>query len=368
MRLAVGGWLPQNRERLEEHLPRWRARAARGERLVAAFDFDNTSIFHDIGEAAMRYQLERMAFRFGAADLARVVPEEANGVRVLASGVSLAEVRADLLESYERVSARAASLREEPVPPSAEHRDFAARMGWLYGALEDEPGIGAGIAYPFLTRWMAGFTPEEVRALARDTVARARAERPGFVTWESAGEQKRSGPVRVRFRTAVYALEEIRDLFRALAEAGVEVYIVSASEQHLVEGAVEALGYPLPRERVYGMRLAREGERLSTELEDEASYPLPWRMGKRQLIERFLPAAPVLVAGDSDTDFEMLTGFAETELRLLIERHRPGDVTTLRDDERTLLQGRDEPNGRFRPARESVLLDERGALRSTHER
>ena len=33
---------------------------------VAVFDFDNTCIYHDIGEAVLRWQLEHKAFRFGA--------------------------------------------------------------------------------------------------------------------------------------------------------------------------------------------------------------------------------------------------------------------------------------------------------------
>lgn len=357
MAIADGGWYPRNREALKEHLARWRARARRGERLTATFDFDNTCIFHDVGEALMRYQLERMAFRLRPEELARLLPEEARGVRELSCGRALRDVRADLLESYARIAARSERLSDEPPAPCEDHRDFAVRMAWLYGALEHEPGIGAGVAYPFLVRWVAGFSPEEVRALARDAVTKAGRERPGLVEWQTAGAEKRSGPVSVRFRTALFPHEEIRDLMRALGEAGVEVYVVSASEQHLVEGALEALSYPVPRERVYGTRLVPDGGRLSAELLEESRYPITWRRGKQEVIERFLPAPPVLVAGDSDTDFEMLTAFDETELRILINRHQPGEIESLHDEERTLVQGRDEPKGCFHPARESVLLE-----------
>lgn len=356
MRLAALGWYPQNRERLEARLERWRARVARGERLTAVFDFDNTSIFHDVGEAAMRYQLERMAFRFSNDELAAILPAEVNGVEALSSGARLADVRADLLDSYASIATRTARLRDEVPTPCAQHSDFAVRMGWLYGALEGDPALGAGVAYPFLARWMAGFTPDEVRALARDAVTMAGTERPGFVSWHSEGDGKRSGPLRVRFHTALYAQEEMRDLMRALGEAGVEVYVVSASEQHLVEGALEALDYPVPRARVFGMRLVEQQGRLGAESVDVARYPLTWRGGKREAIERFLPAPPVLVGGDSDTDYEMLTAFAETELRLVVRRDTRGAIESLYDDERTLLQGRDEPNGCFRPSRESVYL------------
>ena len=108
------------------------------------------------------------------------------------------------------------------------------------------------------------------------------------------------------------------------------------------------------------MRLRTEpgGERLSADMLDVVDYPHTYRPGKQEIIERFICAAPVLVGGDSDTDFEMLTGSAATELRLVINRNvRTGDLPSILDDERTLVQGRDEPAGRFRAARETIEID-----------
>ncbi len=357
MRLEEGGWYPQNRATLEQQLGRWRDRVRAGERVVATFDFDNTSIFHDIGEAVMRYQLERMAFGMTTEELAALLPEEALGVRTLASGVALADVRLDLLESYEQLSspsARAAAADPSP-QQAAVQRDFAARMAWLYGALEDDARLGAGVAYPFLARWMGGFSADEVRALAADVVAHAAQERPGRLVWQS-DEGGRSGPVRARFCTGLRALVEMRALMQALTDAGVLVFIITASQQELVEGAALALGYPVPREHIFGMRLEQDGARLLPRSVDIKRYPLTWRGGKREVIERFLPAPPVLACGDSDTDFEMLTSFEETELRLIINRDSTGQIRSLYDDERTLLQGRDEHRGCFHKERESVLF------------
>lgn len=367
MLLDVGGWYPKNRAALLAHIERWRERVGRGERLVATFDFDNTTIFHDVGEATMRYQLERLELRMTLDELAALLPEEVRGVRELSSGIALSDVRSDLLESYARLGPLLQRGGERPSfddrstdETAVAHRDFAARMAWLYSALEDEPALGAGVAYPFLTRWVGGFVEEDVRQLAAAAVAMAEQEPPGRLFWRSGEklslQNKKSGAVTARFSTGLRAHAEMNALMRALEDAGVLVYIISASQQQLVEGAVAALGYPVPRERVFGMRLERDGERLLASSLDTKDYPLTWRGGKREIIERFLPAPPVLAAGDSDTDLEMLTSFAETELRLVINRDLPGDIRSLYDDERTLLQGRDETLGCFRPARESVLL------------
>lgn len=357
MLLDEGGWYSKNRIALEAHLERWRERAAGGERLTATFDFDNTTIFHDVGEATMRYQLEQLAFRMTVSELATVLPEEVNGVRELTGGVSLAAARSDLLESYEELTRALDEGGLERARALPTYRDFAARMAWLYNALEEEPALGAGVAYPFLARWVGGFTQDGARDLARQAVAMASAERPTRLSWKS-DEARRSGPVVARFHRGLNAYPEIRNLMRALTTIGVEVYIISASQQLLVQGAAEALGYPVPSKRIFGMRLEREGERVLPVPVDTKDYPLTWRGGKREIIERFLPTPPVLAAGDSDTDFEMLTSFKETEVRLIINRDLPGDIRSLYDDERTLLQGRDEGEGRFCAARESVKLDD----------
>ena len=90
----------------------------------------------------------------------------------------------------------------------------------------------------------------------------------------------------------------------------------------------------------------------------DPQWPVTYRSGKVDVIKRELPAAPLLVAGDSNTDFEMLTHFDETVLRLIINRNKSGDIKTLYDQDlqQNLLQGRDENHCRFRPARETVQL------------
>ena len=63
----------------------------------------------------------------------------------------------------------------------------------------------------------------------------------------------------------------------------------------------------------------------------------------------------VLVAGDADTDYEMLT-LPEVDIRLLVNRNQTGLISTLYQDPRILLQGLDQATGRFRPFRESKTL------------
>ncbi|MDR2548819.1 MAG: hypothetical protein LBD10_01240 [Desulfobulbus sp.] len=61
----------------------------------------------------------------------------------------------------------------------------------------------------------------------------------------------------------------------------------------------------------------------------------------------------MLVAGDADTDYEMLT-LPEVDIRLLLNRRQRGLIATLYEDRHVLVQGLDLATGRFRPARESI--------------
>ncbi|MCL1979892.1 MAG: hypothetical protein FWG62_02315, partial [Proteobacteria bacterium] len=88
-------------------------------------------------------------------------------------------------------------------------------------------------------------------------------------------------------------------------------------------------------------------------ISDPLDYPVTYREGKTEIIRRWIDARPVLVAGDADTDYEMLT-LPEVDIRLLLNRQQPGLIASLYEDQQVLVQGLDLTTGRFRPARESI--------------
>jgi hypothetical protein len=353
--LPERNWHPPNRARLDEHIARWRTRAET-ESLNAVFDFDNTTIFHDAGEAVMRFQLDRLAFRLDPHALAGLLPERVGEHEQGPSGVRFSDLRSDVLDAWTELWPLLERGAEAEAFGSAAHLDFRARMVAFYEALDDTPEIGSRFSYPWLACWLGGFTREEARALAVSACEVAKREPFGAGTWETA-TSGRTGKLRAAFETGLRAQPEMIDLFGALHDAGVKVYVITASQEQLVEGALDELGYPHDMVTVYGMRLQERDGRLQPHMLDQAEWPHTTREGKRALIQRELDTPPVLVAGDSDNDFEMLTGFEETEVRLVIERGYGGEIRSLDDDERTLLQGRDEPNGCFRPSRETVRIE-----------
>ncbi|MEI6614280.1 MAG: hypothetical protein WCL37_05235 [Chrysiogenales bacterium] len=77
--------------------------------------------------------------------------------------------------------------------------------------------------------------------------------------------------------------------------------------------------------------------------------------GKAENLRRLLDSEPVFVAGDSSGDYEMMTAFPGTRLKLLIRRSQPGKMAalykkSLAGDRQYLLQDVDPALGQFSAA------------------
>ncbi|HEY9840869.1 MAG: HAD family hydrolase [Candidatus Sericytochromatia bacterium] len=129
------------------------------------------------------------------------------------------------------------------------------------------------LGYPYASQVMAGMKVADIKALAKE-----------FFT----------GP----FQANIYPGQ--RSLIQRLQRAGVEVWIVSASPQWLIEQGAPYLG--VPADHVVGVRLG-EANGLAT---PHVIPPMTFRQGKVEAITKYIGKTPVLVAGDSITDFEML--------------------------------------------------------------
>lgn len=354
--LAPAQWAPDNHRLLNA----WLANVSRSETPVTAvFDWDNTCIFGDIGEATFRHQLSTLRLKMSPAELAMHVPASVDGITTLASGVSLATLRDDILASYHMLWPTIQAGQASTVLGSPAHKDFRVRLAYLYSELTDTDGIGARFSYPWVTGFAAGMTVEEVHDLAAETIAAARQEARATMTWR-ATSPGRSGVETFTYNAGLCPQAELVDLMRAASKAGVEVFVITASLEYVVEGAAQALGYPVDEAHVFGMR-PKPAEDGTLTIFMDAAFPITYRAGKVAVIMQHLPAPPQLVAGDSNTDYEMLTHFDATRLRLVINRNKSGDIRTLYTGERArnLLQGRDENHCRLRPARETIRLGER---------
>ncbi|MBN1336770.1 MAG: HAD-IB family phosphatase [Deltaproteobacteria bacterium] len=134
--------------------------------------------------------------------------------------------------------------------------------------------------------------------------ARVRADRTAGYTWavQVMAGLKEADVVRwSRHLAAAWPPRPaMAGLLDGLRHAGVETWIVSASNHWIVREAAVRLGVPV--HRAIGIRVEVEGGRLT----DRPVRPIPHGSGKAEAVQRYVGASPDLAAGDSLGDLEML--------------------------------------------------------------
>ena len=264
--LARGRWTAGNHARLLDFLRRYEG-DARDEAPVAVFDFDNTVVRGDTGSEFYLDTVERLALRDEEPALRRVIDVLGDGDRILDLQRRAREGRGPL-------------------------EDFRAAMIGLY--LRVYRAKGFQVAYPWVTRVLAGTPEREVRARAR-----ALAERDRATPFELFRLPAEGGGDSVYCRGGK-PFEEAADLLAVLADRGFEVHVVTGTCGIVVEEYVQAFGLPVAR--VHGMELEVEGGVLT----DRVVAPITVGGGKRDRVRARIGRRPLLAAGDGPTDLAMM--------------------------------------------------------------
>ncbi len=284
---------------------------------VATLDWDNTMVRQDVGDLALFHALANDGL-LAPASWAAADP-------------ALSPAAVALLEG----ACRDAGAPDRPLATAA-HPDCtdAILAIALEGALPDgTPAFGAPDTpsvrrtYLFSARLWRGQTPGQVRAAAE-------------AAWRWGLRQPVGATVRLGTRTVpswIRLQPPMVELVRTLQSRGVDVWIVSGSQQQLVEVAAVHAG--IPRDRVLGAQLEADARgRLLPGLVPcgaDGAERMPYGEGKRCVINRTVfrlppelqagvappPFRAVLAAGDSDGDLPMLQD--ATLVRLALDRGRP---------------------------------------------
>ncbi len=302
LRLDAAGWDPVVRAALMKRI------VTPGQQ-VAVFDFDNTCIRNDLGEAVFLRLIVDGAFRGDDERLWRLIPDVAARQKLRA----LWEAHGAAWRQAER---RIDDWRQwEP-----EFLDFVVLFYRQYDALLEAEG--AATAYPWVVRLFVGMTPEQVERLTSEVWARERSRGIGLapVLLESPNE----GSVEIARGLAPFP--QIEELIQRVGPNGLgwHVLVVTASSEYSVRAVAPELG--VPAHQVLGIRLHEDS---TGRLTDRIRPPVTYRPGKVErldgrLREIGLTLADVgLVAGDSMTDLEMLR--STRNLALLIDRGKIAD-------------------------------------------
>lgn len=301
LRLEPRGWQPATRRRLERLI-----RTGAGRHRSAAFDFDNTLVCGDIGEATLAL-LERDGLIRAEHLPPHIAPEfRSSGGRRISpcSG-------ADLTDYYEAL-----------LDPTA------------HGGLDPTP-LANG--YVWAATVMQGLSVQDVARATREVWKLSRPGRNTFIT---------TAPGRTGYPIPFFYPEMI-DLVAVLLQSGFDVWIVSASNVWSVRWMVlEALNpllrslrarIPIRADHVIGVstllvdrheRFHKDSVLVRTDpayadmnmralarfrISDQIHFPAPVYSGKVAALWDVIGQPPFLAAGDSPGDLPMLT-FATNRL------------------------------------------------------
>lgn len=378
VRLSAGGWHPFNRAQLEKLLQS----KGRGNRAYAAarppyavLDWDNTSVFLDVEEATITYQLANLRFNVTPEELEHWVklgvpstPFAHEYNNAAGQEVDIDKITDDIVHSYRWLYTHYAGLAgDKPldeVRRSAHYANFTSKLRYLYDALDGT--FGAEVSYLWITYFFTGLDETQVRTLVRDAMEWQLQQPIERVTWTSPDELPgEAGVVKVTWKNGLRLLPEMQELYRTTREEGVDVWVCTASLSAVIReiSSNPRFGYANGAEFVIGMELEQDRKGRFLPLARKG-YELTFGPGKTAAVQRRLVSrygyGPILVAGDSHGDEDMLQDFPDTLLSLIIKRSaRPGSKLARlhqlaaeqrgQESPRYLLQERDETRGCFRP-------------------
>lgn len=363
-------------------------------RPYAVFDFDNTSIMNDVEMSTMAYQIEHLWFRITPDNmfvtLAGAVPDIDMPLSGLSAEVTSRMLIEDICDEYKYLYDKYISLYESPasdgaekalktVRKSSEFKNFRAKTWALSEGVNNTFDYGTACLWPL--RLFNGMTEDEVKSLVKEAVSHYTSmKKIKKVQWESE-DSGRAGKITVTRAEGIGIAKEMTQLYNALMDNGFDVYICSASMETVVETLAcdSKYGFKISPDNVFGIRLTDNGSGTIDAVYSK-DYEQPFQAGKVRAITKYIAPShggkgPVLVAGDSNGDINMLTEFKDLKVGLILNCHNGGLIGTLsqyamfgkdvlsedplmiaNEDAKYILQGRDYAKKRFNKSNTSKAL------------
>lgn len=271
MTLPDSGWTQTTHTKLESLLS--------GPPGLAAFDFDNTLIRGDLGEAVMYYILLQGLI---AADLPEFWQEAEH------PAVSTSEI-----ETWKQLWKNYAAQEDE-----ASYGKLAEGLIRAYDSIAEKNGLEA--AYRWTRVLFCGMPERDLAGLARHVFTEN--QMPDLAPLIVRGKQI---DISIRIR------KPLKNLVKTFIEAGWDVRIVTASPECTIQEAAPLFG--IDPVKVRGMRLEIQNDLLMPRIIE----PMTFDTGKVRALRETTQEKLRFAAGDSFTDLGLLL---EAENRLLVDR------------------------------------------------
>jgi phosphoserine phosphatase len=387
--LDQGKWAPTTRAAIEQLITRHAVpdNTAESERAYAVFDWDDTSIINDVTDKFFLYQMDQLAYKLNPTEfsevLRRSIPDKplADSVKNLAGKpISFTQLTSDIERDYrylyKNYEGMAGKQSLATITQSDAFKDFKAKLYFLFGAIIDSHG--QLVAYPWEIFFCANMTESEVDALALASIRHSLQTGIAKVELTSPLSQAgQSGQIKTSFNDGMRVVPEIANLMHVLQRNGIDVFVVSAGFEPLVRTIATRpeFGYQLPANHVFGLRLESndQGQYLAQSKKD---YPVSYREGKPALVRQLIAPGkgdrePVLIAGDSNSDYGNFSLLPKVELGLIVNHLSSGDFGKVsrqaaeqlgKPDPRWVLQGVDESIGLWSPSEKTLKMGSNEAL------
>lgn len=336
----------------------------------AAFDWDNTSIIGDVEEALLYYMVTELAFKMDPFDFDRVmrlnVDEEdfpEGFTNMDGKPINIGKLSKDIKAAYKKLYKTAVPLGGdvpmEEIKKTNIYKGFVAKVFFRYQAARVDPN--AWDMYCWMGFLLTNYKASDIRDLCSRAFTQMKKEPLRDEVFRSPDIESQAGRVELSYFVGLREVPEMAKLYRALEDNGIEAYVVSASVIDIVGAFATSADniYRLDEDRVLGLRLTKDGAgRIRPAL--DRSYPPTIRDGKVETIRRYIrdDYGPILTAGDSDGDFNMLTEFPDMKMGLIIDRKVDGDILAIKKgallgSSTYILQARSRSEGSFIKAERS---------------
>ena len=344
-----GRWVPKNREVLSKLIDE---NKNKGNYVI--FDWDYTSIYQDTQENLFRYQIDKLKFKMTPEEFSRAIRKDipldnfsdeyrntsGGSINITKIGNDLDKRYAFIYENY--IKNKKMSLEE--IHKTEEFKDFRGKLAFLYEAIGGS--FSHDVSYPWVLYLFHGMTQNEVKELTKEANDFGIGNRLGKYVLESSDRLTgETGKVTYEYKSGLRTQPEIANLFHEFEKNGIKVYVVTASLEDVVRvfATDKSYGYNVSSENVYGMRLEMVGDKYTAQYRKD--YPQTQTKGKVEAINRFIKPKhngkdPILVAGDSVGDENMLKEYKGTKVLLIMKRKDKLD--DLVKDKRSLIQKRNE--------------------------
>ena len=242
----------------------------------AVFDFDNTTSIFDISLQLMPYQLKIMAFALTP----ELLESDFNNAVDLSVPL-LRKMKEDICNDYRMLYKKYGPFTPAGVDETTAGRlekdpywlDFATKMLSFYDVMEEKQAVFD--AYAWIQAWYDGMTERQVYDLAMRSHKKHQVINTSEVTWKGPRLKTQAGAVDYTWTSGIQVTENMKELWKALHDNGIDVWVCSASDINVVRAAVDAFGLHNYCKGVVAMtaKLTPDGKyRLGYDYEDGCCY------------------------------------------------------------------------------------------------